>query len=148
MNKKRIFVLHAALSSHSPLMHAVARNVSENFSYRYDALWGPVDLFRVIIQIAILLKGVGKHSSFDEIVIDSASTKAKRILFRLPLKNHDWGFAVYPLAFNLERTLSAKHFDKYKEKGYLHSLILRVKGRWAIRLLRRCRRFVSHSITS
>ena len=79
MNKKRILVLHAALSSHSPLMHAVARNVSENFSYRYDALWGPVDLIRVIIQIANLLKGVGKHSSFDEIVIDSASTKCKTL---------------------------------------------------------------------
>ena len=132
MNKKRILVLHAALSSHSQLMHAVARDVSENFSYRYNALWGPIDIFRMIIQIANLLKGAGKHSSFDEIVIDSASTKAKKFLFRFPLKNHDWGFAVYPLASNLEGTLSAEHFDKYKGKGYLHSLILRVKGKYKI----------------
>ena len=57
---------------------------------------------------------------------------AKHFLFRFPLNNHDWGFAVYPLASNLERNLSAEHFDKYKGKGYLHSLILRVKGKHKI----------------
>ena len=128
VSKDRVWILHACLRAHDPLMEAIARDVSANSPWRYQPLWGSEDLFRTLMRIQNVIKGPSKNVSFDEIVVDSASTSAQKFLMRFPLKNHDWGFAGYAIAGSLEGILSEEEYEKFKGRGWLFSFVLKPGG--------------------